>query len=223
MAGSPWRAAVHLPARVSPCLAGEFHRGCRRLPLATWPPRYAILDRYGASTENRPAIVYTSVDSSCRLPPTSGPPPDALDRLCGNSGLADCYGIGRSLPDRSPATPLPASAHSRAQGFPAAAARATLLDRLIRRKSGLGGRQACRPVAGRGIARQLPTPTTTRHGSHSRGLWGVARTRAVGGQPDRFRHDLWHRQDAIGFGGALEAFDACCRNCSRSWQRMTCC
>jgi len=80
MAGSPWRAAVHLPARVSPALLESFAAVAGCLPLGNVAASgTAILDRYGAEhlKTGRP-IVYTSVDSVLQIAAHEAVlPPDA--------------------------------------------------------------------------------------------------------------------------------------------------
>ena len=174
----------------------------------------AILDRYGAEhlQSGRP-IVYTSVDSVLQIAAHEAVlPPAALYELCRQVRvLADSYGIGRVI--ARPFTGDPATGFRRTPGrkdFPMPPPRATLLDRL---------EQAQVPVwavgkladlfAGRGIARQLPTRDNRE---------GMARIlQAYGELPGAgllaanlidFDMIYGHRQDAVGFGHALEAFDA---------------
>jgi phosphopentomutase len=173
----------------------------------------AILDRYGAEhlRTGRP-IVYTSVDSVLQIAAHEErlPPPE-LYRLCQQVRVqADPYRIGRII--ARPFTGTSAGDFRRTPGrkdFPMPPPRATLLDRLA---------GAAVPVwtvgkladlfAGRGIARQLPTR------DNAEGMMRILEAWRELPGPGLLAVNLidfdmvhGHRQDAAGFGRALEAFD----------------
>jgi len=174
----------------------------------------AILDLYGAEhlCTGRP-IVYTSVDSVLQIAAHEAVLPSAaLYELCRQVRiLADSYRIGRVI--ARPFTGDPATGFSRTPGrkdFPMPPPRATLFDRL---------EQAQIPVwavgkladlfAGRGIGRQLPT-RDNREGMVRilEGYGELPRPGLLAANLIDFDMIYGHRQDAIGFGHALEAFDA---------------
>jgi phosphopentomutase len=174
----------------------------------------AILDRYGAEhLRTGQPIVYTSVDSVMQIATHEAVlAPPQLYRLCWQAReLADSYRIGRVI--ARPFTGDPGTGFRRTAGrkdFPMPPPRPTLLDRLT--AAGLPvwavGKLADL-FAGRGIARQLPTRDNDE---------GMARILAALGElagPGLLAANLidfdmiyGHRQDAIGFGRALETFDA---------------
>jgi phosphopentomutase len=174
----------------------------------------AILDRYGAEhlQTGRP-IVYTSVDSVLQIAAHEAVlPPGALYRLCRQVRvLADSYGIGRVI--ARPFTGDPAGGFRRTGGrkdFPMPPPRATLFDCL---------EQAQIPVwavgkladlfAGRGIARQLPTRDNREGMVRILEAYGeLPGSGLVAANLIDFDMIYGHRQDAVGFGQALEAFDA---------------
>ena len=174
----------------------------------------SILGRYGAEhLRTRRPIVYTSVDSVFQIAAHEMVlPPDDLYRLCRQvRSLVDAYRIGRVI--ARPFIGNPASGFRRTSGrkdFPAPPPRPTLLDRLT---------QAGIPVwavgkladlfAGRGIARQLPTR------DNNEGMARILEALAALPAPALLAANLidfdmihGHRQDAVGFGRALETFDS---------------
>jgi phosphopentomutase len=203
------------PQGFPPALLESFAAVAGSLPLGNVAASgTAILDRYGAEhlQTGRP-IVYTSVDSVLQIAAHEAVlPPDALYRLCREiRALADSYGIGRVI--ARPFTGDLATGFRRTPGrkdFPMPPPRATLLDRL---------EQAQIPVwavgkladlfAGRGIARQLPT--SDNHEGMVRILEAYRELPGPGllaANLIDFDMIYGHRQDAAGFGSALEAFDA---------------
>jgi len=174
----------------------------------------AILDLYGAEHlyTGRP-IVYTSVDSVLQIAAHEAVmPPAQLYQLCRKVRvLGDAYRIGRII--ARPFAGDPASGFSRTPGrkdFPMPPPQATLLDRLT---------DAGIPVwavgkladlfGGRGIARQVPTR------DNAEGMLRILETfeelpaqGLLAANLIDFDMVFGHRQDAVGFGRALEAFDA---------------
>jgi phosphopentomutase len=173
----------------------------------------AILDLYGAEhlRSGRP-IVYTSVDSVFQIAAHEAIlPGDELYRLCQRvRSLADGYRIGRVI--ARPFTGDPQTGFSRTPGrrdFPMPPPRPTLFDHLT---------QADIPVwavgkladlfAGRGIARHVPTRDNTDGMARILEVWRVLpEPGLLAANLIDFDMHYGHRQDAAGFGRALEAFD----------------
>lgn len=174
----------------------------------------SVLGPYGAEhlRTGRP-IVYTSVDSVLQIAAHEAVlPPEELYRLCrAVRPLADAYRIGRVI-----ARPFVGSAETgfrRTAGrrdFPLPPPAPTLLDRLT--AAGIPvwavGKLADL-FAGRGVARKLPTRDNAE--GMARILEALAELPAPGllaANLIDFDMVYGHRQDAVGFGRALEAFDA---------------
>jgi phosphopentomutase len=174
----------------------------------------AVLDRFGAEhlRTGRP-IVYTSVDSVFQIAAheavLSG---DELCRLCLQvRTVADEYRIGRVI--ARPFTGDPVTGFRRTPGrkdFPVVPPQPTLLDVLS---------QADVPVwavgkladlfAGRGITRHLPTRDNTEGMARILEAWGeLTGPGLLAANLIDFDMNYGHRQDAVGFGRALECFDA---------------
>ena len=174
----------------------------------------AILADFGAEhlRSGRP-IVYTSVDSVFQIAAHEAVlPPAELYRLCQlTRTLVDPWRIGRVI--ARPFCGDPGTGFRRTAGrkdFPVSPPGPTLLDRLTAAEIPVWAVGKLADLfAGRGIARQLPTRDNEE---------GMARIlEALGEMPGPgllaanlidFDMVYGHRQDAPGFGRALEAFDA---------------
>ncbi len=196
-------------------LIGRFARLAGCPPLGNLPASgTAVLDRFGAEhlRTGRP-IVYTSVDSVFQIAAHEAIIPAAeLYQLCRNTrALADEYRIGRVI--ARPFTGDPINGFTRTPGrkdFPIPPLRATLLDRLTAARIPVWtvGKLADL-FAARGIARQVPTC------DNAEGMACILKLFAAIPSPGLLAANLidfdmlfGHRQDADGFGRALEDFDA---------------
>jgi len=174
----------------------------------------SILGRYGAEhlRTGRP-IVYTSVDSVLQIAAHEAVlPPEQLYRLCRQTRtLVDRYRIGRVI--ARPFIGDPVAGFRRTAGrkdYPMLPPQPTLLDHLC----GAGipvwtvGKLADL-FAGRGITRQLPTRDNAEGMTRILEAWpdlpgpGLLAANLID-----FDMVYGHRQDAAGFGRALEEFDA---------------
>lgn len=174
----------------------------------------SVLGRYGAEhlRTGRP-IVYTSVDSVFQIAAHEAIlPPEQLYRLCRRTrALVDRYRIGRVI--ARPFIGDPVAGFRRTSGrkdFPMPPPQPTLLDRL----TGAGipvwavGKLADL-FAGRGIVRQMPTRDNDEGMARILEAWqDLAGPGLVAANLIDFDMVYGHRRDAVGFGRALEAFDA---------------
>jgi len=173
----------------------------------------AILDLYGVEhlRTGRP-IIYTSVDSVFQIAAHEAViPPRELYRLCRCAReLADSYRIGRII--ARPFTGDAASGFRRTPGrkdFPLPPPRPTLLDRLTATGFPVWAVGKLADLfAGRGVVRQLPTRDNDE--GMERILDALKELDGSGllaANLIDFDMIYGHRQDAVGFGRALERFD----------------